>query len=577
MRVWASLLVFAAALPAAPDRHAWRDRAVVRTARFWVETNAFEESARSLGSALEAVRPLFEDRFGPLPAGRREPMRVLLFRTREEYAQIGGGIEGALGHFDSAEDACSLAWRGDEGDAGWPIAVHEACHHYLWRRHGRVALPSWYGEGIACWFEGASDEAGVSRLRAHTARAALEAGELELERLLLTPSEVRAGRIQVRGYTPARYYAIAWSLVHFLATDPGTRAGFRRFELRLFAQRAPAHEILARARDLLEEECGDVADLERRWREHVGALADPVPPPPPPVYPFELASESAHARFLALSRVRRTGVSPDLREETVARLVDPDVIVRTAAVDAIAGAMGPDAVPALVAALDAGDRALKTAALRALAHPCASAAVPRLLVESDDRDAALSALASIGDARAHAALRAAVSDARLSPATRSACAAALPPVAGVLPDTSSDEEASVREAAREALLRLGASCDAPGPISEPLALAREIDVFLRARPARAGAQPEAGEPLAIGALSEPRAPDGVKWAACRLLGLAGSRAAVPALRRLCRYDRPDALRLEAVRALVRITGETRGFSPGQQARAREAAYRAWAE
>mgnify|MGYP007097269366 CR=1 FL=1 len=39
----------------------------------------------------------------------------------------------------------------------------------------------------------------------------------------------------------------------------------------------------------------------------------------------------------------------------------------------------------------------------------------------------------------------------------------------------------------------------------------------------------------------------------------------------------EALRLAAVRALVRITGEYRGFEPGQPARDREAAYRAWIE
>jgi len=59
--------------------------------------------------------------------------------------------------------------------------------------------------------------------------------------------------------------------------------------------------------------------------------------------------------------------------------------------------------------------------------------------------------------------------------------------------------------------------------------------------------------------------------------MARVEAAVPLLQRLCLPQEEDRLRLEAVRALVRITGETRGYEPGQRATAREAALRAWAE
>jgi HEAT repeat protein len=66
-------------------------------------------------------------------------------------------------------------------------------------------------------------------------------------------------------------------------------------------------------------------------------------------------------------------------------------------------------------------------------------------------------------------------------------------------------------------------------------------------------------------------------AACRDLGRMGAEDAVPALKRLCRARVEERVRLEAIRALVAITGETRGFEPAQGASAREAAYRAWAE
>jgi hypothetical protein len=78
-------------------------------------------------------------------------------------------------------------------------------------------------------------------------------------------------------------------------------------------------------------------------------------------------------------------------------------------------------------------------------------------------------------------------------------------------------------------------------------------------------------------LRDPSAPLASRRLACRRLGAARTREAVHLLRRLCGPRHPDALRLAAVRALVEITGETRGFEPGQSASDREAAYRAWVE
>jgi hypothetical protein len=560
MRAWPLLLVAALARAEAPDRHPWERRHVAASRHYVVETNTFPELARSLLDALEAAYPLFEERFGPLEGRARRPMHVHLFRTREEYARLGEGVEGAAGHFDPSLDLSVLAWRGENGDEGWPIAVHEACHHYLARRRSGW-LPSWYAEGIACWFEGAFDPAGIARLRAHTARSALEEGTLSLDALLESPARVEGRRIRADGFAPARYYAVAWSFVHFLASDPATREAFRRFELRLFALCAFPEASLPRVRALLAEECGDLAALEARWREHVRAMADPPPRPLPPVYGFELGAATPYARFLALSRLRARPLPEDLRAAVVERLSDDDLVVRAAAAEAIAGGMGGDAVPALVRALDLGDAPLKAAALRALAHPSAADAVPRLLAEREARDAALLALAAIGDARAHPALRAAVSDPRLEPGTRAACAAAIAPRGEAREDA---------EAARAALRWLEGARGPSAAAAGARALAAQVEAHLPAPPPRReGAVAELAR--------DPLAPIDARVAACRLLGLARAHDAVPALRRLCRAAEPDRLRLEAARALVRITGETRGFEPGQSETAREAAYRAWAE
>ena len=71
------------------NRHQWEDRVSIRTKHFLVESNTSREIALSLATRLEASYPLFENRFGPLRAGKSAPMRLLLYRTRDEYMQLG--------------------------------------------------------------------------------------------------------------------------------------------------------------------------------------------------------------------------------------------------------------------------------------------------------------------------------------------------------------------------------------------------------------------------------------------------------------------------------------------------------
>jgi HEAT repeat protein len=466
-------------------------------------------------------------------------------------------VEGAIGHFDAALDRCALVWRGETGETGWPVAVHEACHHYLRRRHPQYTPPSWYGEGIACYFEGLLDPTttrDVSRLRIHAAQAALRAGDARLEPLLAARARVDRGKLELQDFTPTRFYGLAWSLVHFLATDARYRDGFRRFELRLFAAHPDSKALESHARRLLVEECGDLARLERHWRAHVRTLPLPAAPAAAAVYAWEIDSPRAYVRFAALRRLQ-THLPPDLRPGVLRAQSDNDLVVRKEAGRVLARHMGEDAVVGMVLSLDVGDEELKGIALKALARRGAKVAVPRLLRETDDRVHAVRALAEIGDPRAFPRLRDALGDPLLPAGLRARCAAALvaDPNAKVVLDLAlRDREPAVRNAAQTAL---GRRQDASAPAEKRQAsVSRNLRIL--------------NDPTATGAQSR---------LACRMLGSAVAQAAVPRLKQLCAPCYPDRLRLEAVRALVRITGETRGFEPGQGARSREAAYRAWAD
>jgi HEAT repeat protein len=547
--------LFLASASAALDRHPWTEATEAWDGCFVVETNTFPEVGRDVAAHLRRAQVFFEDRFGPVDA--RRPMRIALFRTKDEYRRHGEGVSGAVGHFDAALDRCALVWDGTLGETGWPVAVHEAAHHYFRRRHPDARPPSWYGEGIACLFEGIMDptaERQAARLRVRAAQAALEGGEARLDALLATRAHVREGRLvldtgeaDAPGLPPIRFYGLAWSLVHFLATDARHKDAFRRFELRLFAARPRTGSEEALARKLLAEECGDLNVIEAQWHEHIRGLPEPKLPAAAAPYPWELASTNPYVRYAALRRIEGGPVPTDLRPGALACLADGDIAVRAAACRALAGAMGEDAVRGMVEALDLGDPEMKETAMRALAFPGATAAVERLLDERDDRLGALRALAAIGDPRALLLIASELEDPLLPPGLRARCTEALRRHGDLAPPTAPPPAVRAGRPRDDAGSKSAAPAAPPDPAKVERLLATLAD------------------------LTADRA------AACRDLGRMGAEDAVPALKRLCRARVEERVRLEAIRALVAITGETRGFEPAQGASAREAAYRAWAE
>jgi len=301
---------------------------------------------------------------------------------------------------------------------------------------------------------------------------------------------------------------------------------------------------------MLAAECGDLATIEEQWHEHIRALPEPKLECAAPAYPWELASGNPYTRYAALHRLDGGPLPDDLRPGAVRCLEDDDLAVRGAACRALQGAMGEDAVPGMIEALDLGDPGMKETAMRALAFPGATAAVERLLAERQDRIGALRALATIGDPRSNHLLAAALEDPLLPAGLRARCAETLAKFADQSPHLRTallDASPSVRTAARKGLDR------PPAPEAPP-------------DPAKVRRLLEAVEDIT-----------GDRASACRELGRLRAEDAVPALKRLCRARIEERVRLEALRALVAITGETRGFEPGQSATAREAAFRAWAE
>jgi len=576
MRILVAFLIVLTPMHAAPRAlHGWRDASQAEGRHYRVATNTFPEIAEELAATLDRSYALYEDRFGPLEGKARLPMEVRLYRTRDQYMEEGEGIAGALGHFDPSIDACMLIWSGSTGATGWPIAVHEGCHQYVRRRFGRIGLPSWYSEGIACWFEGLQTKAThdrVSRLRFAAAVAALRAGQARLDTVLDTQRLVQAGKLRVEGLTPARYYGLAWSLVHFLATDARYKKAFRRFELRLFAARPTRDGAVRIARHLLADECGSLEKLEGEWLAHIRGLRAPPILVAAPVYRWDLGSNHAFTRYAALRRIRNRPFARGLEDRVLACVDDSNVIVRTEAARLMARDPREGAARALTGSLDWDDAPLKKAALRALSHPTMEAAVPRLLRETVYREEAARALAAIRDRRSFPLLREAARNSSYSISTRARCLRALGgdgSARSLLSNALDSEHRELRSAARSSLRLL----DSRGQEA-----AAQVEVSAtpepEPEPATTAIKGDARSLLLVAIDPTQERKDRIR--ACILLGALRSKIAVPELQRLCRAGVDAPVRLEALRTLVRITGETRGFEPGQGDREREQVFQRWA-
>ncbi|MEE8107216.1 MAG: hypothetical protein V3T86_16900 [Planctomycetota bacterium] len=577
MRVPCLFLILAVGLPAhagdkeeaALDYHLWSDAHKIATPHFFVRTNTSREIGEALAATLEQAYPLFEHRFGALPAGGQK-MRMHFFRNAPDYMNYGAGIRGAVGHFDAALDRTAVIWSRDLGEAGWPVAVHEASHHYLKRRHPHFVPPSWYGEGIACYFEGLQDKSiqnGAARMRYRIAMSALDIGDANLSLLLKSRAHVENGQLRIHNFRPARYYALAWSFVHYLATNKKTRRNFRRFEKRLFASRPAMHARQRHAQRILREECGPLSELEAGWHKHLRAMEAPEPITLAAVSSWELEADRVNTRYAALRRLQVGPLPEKLRAGVIAALSDKDIVVRSEAISVMARHPGPDVWAELLRSLEVPS--LRLATLRALAHKSAGVAVPRLLRDRPDAPL-VETLVAIGDKRSYPLLKRALLDERLPDATRAKCARALHGHDEARPELI----AATWEAAPEIRDAASTALDAKQPVVmkpiESATLAALVgdatDVSDRTK-----------RLLAIAAARWQKA--SFRARACNLLALTektpGSPEVIDTLRPLCDTRTPEMVRLAALRALVTITGETRGYRSGQRARERERVYRAW--
>jgi len=257
---------------------------------------------RRVCNDLEALRARMEEDFPPVPG----PSRVSVVRVcRDQAGYLAyGGSPPTAGYWNPEtrelviHDARRERKQLVSDDTDTFIALyHEAFHQYVHDAIGELAPHPWFNEGHGDWYSGAAIHGGkvasfaVHRWRVATIRRAVELGtHLSWERIV---------RFEQKDFLedPWLAYAQSWSMVHFLrsVSVASRRPGWARilpvyYETLKLAWARELARLLAdgRGEDRVarwqagwhaRQEAADAAfedvdwtEIERAWREHVGAL-----------------------------------------------------------------------------------------------------------------------------------------------------------------------------------------------------------------------------------------------------------------------------------------------------------------
>ena len=193
----------------------------------------------------------------------RARLPVYLFKDRADYLATGAPPESA-GAF--LGDRLVAAASDRAGRPAWNVIQHEAFHQFAAAVNG-PELPGWVTEGLADYFgealfTGDGYVAGVvPGWRAARVKKSIRDGTfVPLQRLL------QMSQAQWNEKVVLAHYDQAWSLVQFiLASDDGRK---RCGEFVQFLSRGQAGD------EAWPTAFGQVADFERRWRDHWLDLPD---------------------------------------------------------------------------------------------------------------------------------------------------------------------------------------------------------------------------------------------------------------------------------------------------------------
>ena len=207
----AALSAICSCAPAAPIA----DPSLARSAHFEVYSQAGEASARAVLVGFERLRAFFLQQTG-LKLDNRPPVRVIAFRSREEYTPYRLRPT-ADAYYVGAESRDSIVMIGpNSGD--FRVAAHEYAHFVL--HANGIELPPWLGEGLPEFFSMVrmGDRGGRTHTELPVRSQILRTHVwIPLAELMTLPSD---SPLREQRESADLFYAESWALTDMLMVSP---------------------------------------------------------------------------------------------------------------------------------------------------------------------------------------------------------------------------------------------------------------------------------------------------------------------------------------------------------------------
>ncbi len=219
MKLRAALLLAAAVVPALASD----DWIRASTPHFEVYTTAGERRGRDTAIEFERLREFFE-RASPLKPPPDAPVRIILFRTEEQYAQYAiNGI--AVAFYASAPTRDYIVLQ--DSPQIYPTAIHEYMHLLI--RHSGLKIPLWLNEGwsdVYSTLRPTRDGAAVGDLLPGRIATLDQGAWLDFDTLT---SADQSSPFYNEADRAGMFYAESWALVHMLYLAPEYKDHFGKF------------------------------------------------------------------------------------------------------------------------------------------------------------------------------------------------------------------------------------------------------------------------------------------------------------------------------------------------------------
>ena len=196
----------------------------VRSKNFELVGNAHEKDIRRVATKLEQFRETFRQIFTRVNVNSPVPIKVVVFKSDKSFRDYkpvtdeGKRTDWVAGYFQSGEDVNYIALSTEAAkDLTFRIIFHEYVHFLVNNDIGRGAVPPWFNEGLAEYYEQFTIEDDQK-----VTLGGLNAEHLQLlQQNKLIPFEtffnVDNYSLQRQGHDGAGlFYAQSWALVHYL-------------------------------------------------------------------------------------------------------------------------------------------------------------------------------------------------------------------------------------------------------------------------------------------------------------------------------------------------------------------------